>query len=429
MSDYQATVPPHDLEAEQSLIASVLLDNKVLAYVLEEVDVCDFYSERHREFFEVILRLWGDNIPIDEVTFANELRTRGTFERHDGRTRVAEVFTAIATASNAVHYARIVHNLALCRDFGQTAYQIALDSRQARTPEFLVEAQSQLDRVHSRLIAPREPTTAETAGTILRDMRENRQPPRFATGLRIVDAALDGGLGRGELIVLAGLTGRGKSALAAQIALATAAADSGVLFVSLEMSREQLIERALCAEARVNLGARINGFTPEQDAALQQALKRLAVFPLDFKYRPGIKPAQLRALAQRFHREHPNFGLLVVDYLNLMESGRREERREREVATITMALQHLAGELRIAVLALSQFNRGPAREDRAPRLSDLRDSGAIEQDATIVMFLHEKKADDDGDLDIIIAKNRRGQPWVGLPTRFIASQTRFEDRT
>jgi replicative DNA helicase len=431
--DFLSKVPPYDPEAEASALGAILLDNDAIIPVLEETDPRDFYLQAHQQILGAMIRLWGDHQPIDAITLGAELRA------HDQRSalengRLAELANIVPTARNAAHYAKTVHDLAMVRDFGAASYQIAIDSLESRNArEFLPAAQRRLDVVQSRLLGPRDPSLAETLSAVLTEMREGRRPERISTGLKSLDAGLDGGLGRGELVVLAGLTGRGKSALALNIGAAAAKKGMGVLYISLEMAQAPLAERALCAEAHVDLTARLHdgGLQPSQLEQLEQAGQRLARQKMEIRFKPGLTLNALRAMAQKYHRDWGNnFALVIVDYLGLMQCGRREERREREIAAITSALKILAGELNVAVLALSQFNRGPERrEDRTPRLHDLRDSGAVEQDSDIVLLLHEKKQNDSDprNVEIIVAKNRRGPCWVGVPVIFVARQTRFED--
>jgi replicative DNA helicase len=275
-ADLLKRVPLHDLGAEQSVLGAILLDNAALSEIGDTVELRDVYIHRHGDIVAAMLRLWADHVEIDAITLAPELRSQGKLEAIGGPVYIAELAAGVPTALHARHYAGIVHELALVRDCGTAASQIAGDSFEARrAAEFLSEAQSRLDQVHARLAGPREPTMAESLATAIVDIREDRRPVRLPTGLAVLDAALEGGFGHGELIVLAGLTGRGKSALAMTAATNGAKAGNGVLYVSLEMPKAQLVERMLYAEARVKLSARQRGFLRKELAQLEQAERRL----------------------------------------------------------------------------------------------------------------------------------------------------------
>jgi replicative DNA helicase len=429
MSDLLGKVPPCDLEAEQGLLAAILERPTILASVMNFVASEDFYGPRNARVFAACVRLFAENTPIDGITLIDALRRTGDLTAVTTR-YVAELAAHLGFPTHAEAYAHTIRDIALRRDLGQAAYQIANDSFDATdAAEFFTKAQTALSRIYARQV-PDGPSFSETLGDVFADIDRPLGAGNFKTGLSGLDDALSGGLSAGDLVIVAAQTGQGKTSLGLNIAASFAKRDDGALYASLEMSERKLVRRLLFAEAQVSMTRAISGVSDAERRQLENARRTFADRPLRIVYAPGLTPSKLRAAAERFRLESSApLRLIIADYVGLMRSDRREERREREVAAITRDLKLLAGDLNCAVIACAQFNREvDKRGGSIPRLADLRDSGAIEQDADVVLFIyHDPKQPPPNDAVLIIAKNRDGAECQ-IPVRHIKSQTRFEER-
>jgi replicative DNA helicase len=440
--DILARVPPQNLQAEQAVLGSVLLRNEAIDEVLEILRPEDFYSEAHRIIFRSMMDITDRAQPVDAITLTDALKKAGVLERIGGGGYIAELADSVASPSNAAHYARIVREKSILRsiievtvDISSRAYDTTLN-----VDDFVDQAEHKIFEVSDRRIKPSFHSMRElTVSSIqmLERLYENRElVTGLPTGFTDFDA-LTSGLQPSDLIILAARPSMGKTALALNIA-AYAAMDAdpprGVAFFSLEMSKEQLALRLLCSEARVDSAKARSGYLGERDfPKLAQAAARLAEASLFIDDNSDTTPIVLKAKCRRLARDpKSNLGLVVVDYLQLMRASHAGESREKEIAEISRSLKALAKELRIPVIALSQLNRQvETRPDRRPLLADLRESGAIEQDADVIAFIYreemyKKDTQEPGVGEIIVAKQRNG-PTDTVKLTYLSQFTRFEN--
>jgi replicative DNA helicase len=424
--DFLSRPAPCDLVTERALLGAVLVKPEILPGLLTGIDPQDFYEPRNEKLFEAMLRLLSQSAPVDDVAIlVDALRRKGDLATFGGSAEDASRYIAAVAAesgapSAARIYAGVIRNIALIRESGRAYYRLAQQSFEVLDARvFFAEAQSEVSRIYARLVSD-EPEPAA-----LDEVLEGIDSDYWSTGFRDFDNLLDGGFRAGQLVVLAAQTSRGKSALALNLASNLALAGQRVIFLSAEMSRKQLRQRLYFGEAGVSLKRR-RFLSQEETRRLLLADDKLRELKLAIQYKPGLRPLDVRAEAQRLRSEWGGLALIVVDYVGLMSPDSRQERREREVASITRDLKLIAGEMNCVVLACAQLNRQiDHREQSPPRLSDLRDSGAIEQDADMVAFIHQPDRDE-AQRKVIIAKNRDGA--LGEFTlAFRPELTRFED--
>ena len=386
--------------------------------------------------------------PVDAITLTDALRTRGVLEQIGGPAYIAELASIVPTAANVAHYARIVHDKAVLRSLGSIATDIASSSYEAPADVdgFLDEAEHRIFEISEKRIKPSFHTMPELTRESLKNPRsgctENREE-MIITGVPSGFIDLDritAGFQPSDLVIIAARPSMGKTALALNIA-AYAAMDAdppmGVAFFSLEMSKEQLVLRMLCAEARVDSARARQGFLGERDfPKLAQAAARLSESNIYIDDSSDTTSITLKAKCRRLKRERAkNLGLIIIDYIQLMRSARPGENREKEIAEISRSLKGLAKELKVPVIALSQLNRQvESRENRRPMLADLRESGAIEQDADVIAFIYReemykgKESKEPGVAEVIVAKQRNG-PTDTAKLTYISNYTRFENYT
>ncbi|MEJ5300581.1 MAG: replicative DNA helicase [Thermodesulforhabdaceae bacterium] len=431
-------IPPHSKEAEQSLLGGLLQDQDAVPGVLEILKGDDFFIPSHRKIFKAITELFGENQPIDLVTVAERLRTKGELESIGGATYLAQLTERVFSAEHAVTYAKIIADKAILRRLIETSGKIA--GWCYENPESVDEV---LDRAESSIFSLSEariqssyfPIESIVKENLLRiEALKNRQ--EIVTGVPSHFTDLDrltAGFQKGDLIIIAGRPGMGKTAFALNIARNVAVeSEIPVAFFSLEMSKEQIGMRLMCMEARVDSQKVRTGFISQEECArlmaTGQVFMRTSLFVDD---QPAITPLELRAKARRIMAER-GLGIIIVDYLQLMRINERLERREQEISEISRSLKALAKELNIPVIALSQLNRKvEERHDKRPQLSDLRESGAIEQDADVIIFLYRdevynKDTNDKGIVEVLVRKQRNG-PTGELKLSFIGSYTKFEN--
>ncbi len=434
------TVPPQNIEAEQSILSAILIDNNTLLDVIELLAVDDFYKTAHQKIFAAIIDLFDKGEPIDLVTLANNLDESGHLEDIGGATYLARLVDAVPLAVNAPHYAKIVHDKASLRKLIANANAIAkrcfkdegdvddvIDFAETSIFEISEKKSQQSFYPLSKLILQNIETLEEKQG--------NRS---LVTGVPMGFTLLDNmtsGLQNSDLIILAARPSMGKTALALNIARnAAVEANVPVAVFSLEMSKEQLSLRMLCAEARLDSSRLRGGFFSMEDwHRLTDSAGVLSESPIYIDDTPNLSAMEIRAKARRLKMDK-NIGLVIIDYLQLMQGRSTAERRDLEISEISRALKALAKELSLPVLALSQLNRMlEQRNDKRPRLSDLRESGALEQDADVVAFIYRDEiynTDENnpkkGTADIILAKQRNG-PVGDVTLAFLNSYTRFEN--
>ena len=443
--DILRRVPPQNLEAEQSVLGAILLLNDAINNALEILSDEDFYRESHRQIFRAMVELTDRGEPVDAITLTDILRNKGVLEQIGGPTYLGELASVVPTAQNVPHYARIVREKSVLRSLASVATGIASSAygMPNDVEAFLDQAEHSIFEIAERRIRPSfhsmKDLTTNSLG-ILERMYQNRD---LITGVPSGFIDLDritAGFQPSDLIIIAARPSMGKTALALNIAsYAALVADPpvGVAFFSLEMSKEQLALRMLCSEARVDSARARSGYLGEKDfPKLAGAAARLSEASIYVDDNSNTTALTLKAKCRRLKRERAkNLGLIVVDYLQLMGSAKPGENREKEIAEISRSLKALAKELQIPVIALSQLNRQvESRENRRPMLADLRESGAIEQDADVIAFIYReemykgKESKEPGVAELIVAKQRNG-PTDTAKLTYISNYTRFENYT
>jgi replicative DNA helicase len=433
---------PHNLEAERALLGSVLLDNGTLYVALELVTRDDFFADSHRIIFDKMLELSQKNRTIDLVTLSEELARDGLLEKVGGAGTVASLTDGvpIGLSSTITEYARIVKEKALVRRLIHASNNVISRCLEgADDPETLIDlAQSQVFEIAEQKTQSGFMDVFQIVkssfGTIDVLFDRGHRVTGVETGFEELDN-MTSGLQPGELIIIAARPSLGKTALALNIAAHGAIQHRKKVGVfSLEMSKESLALRLLCSEARIDSHRLRAGFTTREDwSKMTQALGRLAEAPLFIEDTPALSILQIRAKARRLKAEK-GLDLLIVDYLQLVTGQARPENRTQEVSYISRGLKSIAKELHVPVLALSQLSRAPEqRPGQKPQLSDLRESGSIEQDADVVIFIfRERRAAEEGEEEagvetkLIIGKQRNG-PTGEIPIVFLRPFVRFEN--
>jgi len=434
-------IPPQSLEAEESVLGGVLLDNTALDRVLEFVRADDFYREAHRRIFRAMITLAERNEPADLVTLPETLRQRGELQDVGGASYLAELAERVPTAANVTHYARIVREKAILRSLIGAATEIASSGYQdARDVKDLLDrAEQQICSISEREVKPAfvklDSLMSDTFHLVERLHAQKQAVTGVTTGFVDLDK-LTAGLQPSDLVIIAGRPSMGKTAFVLNIAAnAALRAGTGIAVFSLEMSKEQLALRMLCSEARIDLArVRTGHLQPGELSELAQSAHVLMSAPIYIDDSPAITVLELRAKARRLWRDPASkLGLVVVDYLQLMRSSEGKDSREQEISEISRSLKALAKELNVPVIALSQLNRQVEnRSPPKPRLSDLRESGAIEQDADVIAFIYREEVyvedtEKRGVAEIIVAKQRNG-PIGSVELAFLREYTRFENR-
>jgi replicative DNA helicase len=400
--------PPQDNDAEQSVLGSVFLSRDALVEAMAYVTADDFYKKAHQYIFAAMVALTDRDEAIDIVTLKNELATRQQLADVGGITYLVDLANIVPTAANVVYYAKIVKQKATLRKLIDTATHIV---QTGYNPDSDVE--DVLDNAEKEIMAVSDTTQQngfKPISDVLNDAltkvtelsKNNDEITGLSTGYRDLDL-ITAGLHEDELIILAARPGVGKTAFALNVAQNVATkSDTSVAIFSLEMGAEQLVNRMLCAEGSIEANhLRTGQLTDNEWESLIVAMGSLSKAQIFIDDTPGIKMANIRAKARRLAKEQGNLGLIVVDYLQLIE-GSGQENRQQEVSAISRQLKMLAKELHVPIIALSQLSRGvEQRQDKRPVLSDIRESGSIEQDADIVAFLYRDDyyRDEDGDDD------------------------------
>jgi replicative DNA helicase len=440
--DILKRVPPQNIEAEQSVLGAILLDNEAINQAIEILTQEDFYRESHREIFRAMVALSERSQPVDAITLTDALRTGGVLEAVGGAGYIAELAACVPTAAHAAHYARIVREKALLRSLASISTEIASGAYDSpsNVDEYLDESEHRIFEISERRIRQSFHTMPELTRESIRLLERLYERKELVTGVPTGFLDLDrltAGLQAADLIVIAARPSMGKTALALNIA-AHAATECeprvGVALFSLEMAKEQLVLRMLCAEGRVDSSKARAGYLGERDfPKLAQAAARLSEAPIFIDDSSDTSAIVLKAKCRRLMRErNANLGLIIIDYLQLMRSARPGESREKEIAEISRSLKALAKELKVPVVALSQLNRQvETRPDRRPLLADLRESGAIEQDADVIAFIYRdemyhRDSKEPGVAEVIIAKQRNGPTGTAKLT-YLTQFTRFEN--
>jgi replicative DNA helicase len=442
LDDNLRKVPPQNLEAEASVLGGVLLENEAINQVLEVLRPEDFYRESHRKIFRAMIDITDRGEPVDLITLSEFLNGKHDLEAIGGAAYLASLADFVPTAANIGYYARIVREKAILRSLISTATEIASRGyeEQGNVEEFLDTAEKVIfeiseKKVKASFIAVGEMIT-DTLKTIDKLYQRKEMVTGVPTGYEDLDK-LTAGLQPADLIIVAGRPGMGKTAFALNIATNAAYAGVGAAVFSLEMAKEQLVLRMLCSEARVNSAKVRSGYLGERDfPQLARAAAKLHEAPIYIDDTPAISVLELRAKARRLLRDRgKKVGLIVVDYLQLMRGMGPASNREQEISEISRSLKALAKELNVPVIALSQLNRKVEdRTGRRPQMSDLRESGAIEQDADVIMFIYREELYDKnndevkGKAEVIVEKQRNGPTGIVTLT-FLGEFTRFENYT
>ena len=433
-------IPPQNLEAEQSILGGILLDNQGINAVLEILSARDFYSESHRRIFEAILSLSDRSDPIDLITLSSILKDQKQLDRVGGAAYLAGLVDNVPSAANIAYYAKIVKEKAILRGLISTATEILAKTYDtgADVDTVLDEAEHAIFEISENKIRPAFFPIKDIIKDSFRTIEDLYARKELVTGVptgfdKVDD--LTSGLQNADLIIIAGRPSMGKTAFALNIAQYVSTQRSiPVCLFSLEMAKEQIAMRMLASVAKVDSQRIRKGFLGETDwPKLTTAAGSLSEAPIFIDDSAAITVLEMKAKARRLKAEH-GLGLVIIDYLQLMRSGSRKDSREQEISEISRSLKALAKELNVPVIALSQLNRQvEVRTNRRPQMADLRESGAIEQDADVIAFIYRdevyNKAEDNpekGIAEIIIAKQRNG-PIGMVKLAFLEKYTSFEN--
>ncbi len=439
IDDNLRKVPPQNLEAEASVLGGILLENEAMDRVLEIVTPDLFYRESHRKIFRAMMDLSERSEPVDLITLSEFLKARGELEAVGGTAYLASLANLVPTSANIAHYARIIREKGILRHLINVATGIATRGfeDQSNVEEFLDEAEKSIFDISEKRIKSSFVFLGDMMNDSIKMVEKLYERKEMVTGVPTGFNDLDNitaGLQPSDLIVVAGRPSMGKTAFSLNVAAnAALQAGIGVAVFSLEMAKEQLGLRMLCSEARVDHSKVRSGHLAEREfPALVSAAGRLAEAPIYIDDTPAISILELRAKSRRLLRDRDKkIGLIVVDYLQLMRGLSAVQNREQEISEISRSLKALAKELNVPIIAISQLNRRVEdRGDKRPMMSDLRESGAIEQDADVIAFIYRdevynKDSADQGTAEIIVAKQRNG-PTGMVRLTFINKITRFE---
>ncbi|MFC7366332.1 MULTISPECIES: replicative DNA helicase [Bhargavaea] len=430
-------IPPHSNEAEQSVIGAIFLEPQALITAAETLVPEDFYRVSHQKIFRTMVTLSDRGEAIDVVTVTEELSAKKELEDVGGISYLTEIANAVPTAANVAYYAKIVEEKALLRRLIRTATGIVEDgfTREDEVDAVLAEAEKKMMEVASRKNAGDfkhiKDVLVQTYDNIELLHTRKGEVTGIPTGFRDLDH-ITAGFQRNDLIIVAARPSVGKTAFALNVSqnVATKAGENVAIF-SLEMGADQLVMRMLCAEGNIDAQVLRTGALEAEDwRKLTMAMGSLSNAGIYIDDTPGIRVSEIRAKCRRLKQEH-GLGMIMIDYLQLIQgSGKPGENRQQEVSEISRSLKGLARELQVPVIALSQLSRGvEQRQDKRPMMSDLRESGSIEQDADIVSFLYredyyDKETEDQNMIEIIVAKQRNG-PTGTVKLAFVKEYNKF----
>jgi len=430
-------LPPQNLDAEQAVLGSMLLEEEALIQSAQLLDELAFYRDGHRQIFATLLALYKAHTPVDLVTVTEELKKRGQLDDVGGASYLATLTSVVPTAANAEYYCRIVKQKSILRDLIRATTHIASECYDSPLePDLLLDkAESLIFEIASKKLKRDAVSMKDIIKSSIEMIDQLYQRKGMITGLPTGFIELDqqlAGLQPADLVVVAGRPAMGKSSFTLCVAEHVALTQkAGVAVFSLEMSKENLVQRMLCSHARINAHNVRSGMLSTSDwPNLTKAAGKLSEAPIFIDDSPGISILELRAKARRLKSRH-NISLVILDYLQLMDESSYAENRQQEISMISRSLKALARELNVPVVAVSQLSRAPERRETfRPRLSDLRESGAIEQDADVVLMLFREDyynftEENKGIAEVIIAKQRNG-PTGTVKLAFIKEYTRFE---
>ena len=435
--EQEGKIPPQNNEAEVAVLGSMLLEENAISQAIELLEENYFYNESHREVFKAIISIYTKNKPADLITVIEELKRNNGLEKAGGASYITSLTQAVPTAANIAHYAKIVREKYVLRSLITAGTQIISESYQGESgaDELLDKA----ERLVFEIMTRKTDTSTVPISEVVKDSIEQidglyqrrESITGIATGFHEFDI-MTAGLQPSDLIIIAGRPSMGKSALAACIAQHAGVIEGiPTVVFSLEMAKSQLAQRMLCSHAKVEFHKVRTGFLSQSDwPKLTNAASKLSEAPIFIDDTPTISALELRAKARRLKSRH-DIKLVIVDYIQLMHGSSRADNRQQEISEISRSLKALARELEAPVIGISQLSRAvEARSDRRPQLSDLRESGAIEQDADVVLLLlrdeyYNPTPENRGLAELIVAKQRNG-PVGSINLAFIKEYTRFE---
>ncbi len=438
LEDTLRKVPPQNLDAEESVLGGILLDDTALDRVLEFMGVDDFYRESHRKIFQTMLSLSKQGAPIDLVTLSDRLRAQGELPDIGGAASLAALVDRVPSAANIATYARIVREKAVMRSLIRVSTDITerCYGSQDDIETFLDEAERLIFDVSEQRVRPAFTKVGDMVMDTVKTIEQLYERKELVTGVPTGFLDLDritAGLQPSDLVIVGARPSMGKTSLVMNIAQYAALHHKTAVGVfSLEMAKDQLMLRMLCSEARVDLVKVRTGYLGERDfPRLAMAASHLSEAPIFIDDTPAQNVLEMRAKSRRLKRE-ADVGLIIVDYLQLMRGLTAQENRNQELSEISRSLKALAKDLNVPIIALSQLNRQvELRSDKRPVMSDIRESGSIEQDADVIMFIYRDEmynaeSPDEGTAEVIISKQRNG-PTGMVRLAFRREYTRFEN--
>ncbi len=438
MGGEEVKIPPQNLEAEKSVLGSMLIDEEAIGTALEILDESWFYDETHRRIYSAILHLYNNRKNVDLITLSDQLRSDGLLDAIGGVPYLTLLIDMVPSAANVEYYANIVKEKGILRQLIKNSTQIISDCYESRA--VIAEVVDQAERLIFEISDIKHKQSTIHVKELVKDTIEKidslYQRKEHVTGVATGFAEFDrmtSGLQNADLIIVAGRPSMGKSAFAASIVEHIGIDQKkAVAFFSLEMSKEQLVQRMLCSQAQVDAHKVRSGYlSPSDWPKLTSAAGKLSSSSIYIDDSPAISALELRAKARRL-KAHQNIQMIVLDYLQLMRGSARTESRQQEISEISRSIKALARELSIPIIALSQLSRAvESRQDHRPQLSDLRESGAIEQDADVVVLLMREEyynptEENKNVAEIIIAKQRNG-PVGTVKLCFRKEYMRFEN--
>ena len=429
-------LPPQSIEAEMATLGAMLIDENIVPEILEFVDSNAFYKDEHKAIFSVIVSLFDARKKVDILTVSEELSKKKMLEKVGGSAYLTTLADFVPTSANAAHYARIVKEKSILRFLINSANQISslVYKEEDDVNSILDKAEKMIFEISDRRVEGSyvhiKDVIKDGIELIESLYHKKSHVTGIATGFKNFDIKT-AGLQKGDLIIVAARPSMGKSALAVSIAEHVALVEKlPVAFFSVEMSKEQLMQRFLCSQAKVDIHKLRTGFlAPSEWPILTSAAGKLSEAPIYIDDTPAINIFELRAKARRL-KAHQNIQLVIVDYLQMLRGIRRGDSRQQEISEISQSLKALAKELKVPVIAVSQLSRAvESRNDRRPQLSDLRESGAIEQDADVVALLlredyYNPESERKGEAEVIIAKQRNG-PTGSVFLGFVKEYMKF----
>ncbi|MEW5894284.1 MAG: replicative DNA helicase [Candidatus Omnitrophota bacterium] len=438
MGSEEVKLPPQNIEAEQSVLGAMLIDGDAIGTALEILEASWFYEEAHRKIYSAILDLYNERKNVDLITLSDKLRNDNTLEIVGGQTYLSQLTEIVPTAANISYYAQIVKEKGILRSLIKNATRIVGDCYESKISidEVLDTAEQLIFEVadvrHQHASEPIKELVKKSIEKIDKLYQRKEKVTGLETGFFEFDR-MTSGLQPSDLIILAGRPSMGKSAFAGSIVENIAIhGKKPVVFFSLEMSKEQLVQRMLCSQARIDAHKLRTGFLSASDwPLLTKAAGKLSDSKIIIDDTPAISSLELRAKARRLKIQN-NIELIVLDYLQLMRGHSRSESRQQEISEISRSLKALARELNVPIIALSQLSRAvESRQDHRPQLSDLRESGAIEQDADVVIMMvreeyYNPTEENSGKAEIVIGKQRNG-PVGSFQLAFLKEFVRFEN--